>query len=235
MTPPHPRDMIVMSVKCEEPIDELTVQVLLLYHHPNFKYCTLLVSGTELRSDRQTNDPITRCPRRTFRAGGIKINKYMKMSACNNSVTSIAISAVLVPNILNCGFQVLYISFPVPTGVLAPPFTTGSLSIGSSVGRLHSRWRPRPSPLPVMSAASLVLLAVRLTVCDVVPFATMYSPPWTPNRKFHVVSGSDGRTSGTVALVPSPGEAIHPATESGWRKELKRKQSRSIYYLNLLQ
>ena len=70
-----------MSVKCEESIDELTVQVWLLYHHPNFKYCTLLVSGTELRTDRrtdkrtdgQTDDPITRCPRRTFQAGGIKI------------------------------------------------------------------------------------------------------------------------------------------------------------------
>ena len=44
-----------MSVKCEEPIDELTVQVWLLYHHPNFKYCTLLVSGTELWTDRQTD------------------------------------------------------------------------------------------------------------------------------------------------------------------------------------
>ena len=32
-----------MSVKCEDPIDELTVQVCLLYHQPlaNFKYCTL--------------------------------------------------------------------------------------------------------------------------------------------------------------------------------------------------
>ena len=44
-----------MSVKCKEPIDELTVQVWLLYHQPNFKYCTLFVSGTELRTDRQTN------------------------------------------------------------------------------------------------------------------------------------------------------------------------------------
>ena len=78
LTPPHPQGL-VMSVKCEEPIDELTVQVWLLYHHPNFKYCTLLVSGTELRTDRrtdkrtdgQTDDPITRCPRRTFQAGGI--------------------------------------------------------------------------------------------------------------------------------------------------------------------
>ena len=65
-----------MSVKREEPIDELTVQVWLLYHQPNFKYCTLLVSETELRTDGQTNgqtdDPITRCPRRTFQAGGIK-------------------------------------------------------------------------------------------------------------------------------------------------------------------
>ena len=45
----------VMSVKCEEPIDELTVQVWGLYHHPNFKYCTLFVSGAELRTDGQTD------------------------------------------------------------------------------------------------------------------------------------------------------------------------------------
>ena len=44
-----------MSVKCEEPIDELTVQVWLLYDHQNFKYCTLFVSGTELRTDGQTD------------------------------------------------------------------------------------------------------------------------------------------------------------------------------------
>ena len=43
-----------MSVKCEEPIDELAVQVWLLYHHPNFKYCSLFVSGTELQTDRRT-------------------------------------------------------------------------------------------------------------------------------------------------------------------------------------
>ena len=54
LTPPHPQGH-VMSVKCEEPIDELTVQVWLLYHHPNFKYCTLLVSGMELQTDGQTN------------------------------------------------------------------------------------------------------------------------------------------------------------------------------------
>ena len=78
LTPPHPQGH-VMSVKCEEPIDELTVQVWLLYYHRIFKYCTLFVSRTELRTDGQTNrqtdgqtdDPITRCPRRTFQAGGI--------------------------------------------------------------------------------------------------------------------------------------------------------------------
>ena len=53
LTPPHPQGH-VMSVKCEEPIDELTVQVWLLYHHPNFKYCTLFVSRTELWTDKQT-------------------------------------------------------------------------------------------------------------------------------------------------------------------------------------
>ena len=54
LTPPHPQGY-GMSVKCEEPIDELTVQVWLLYDHPNLKYCTLFVSGTELRTDRQTD------------------------------------------------------------------------------------------------------------------------------------------------------------------------------------
>ena len=37
---PHPQRH-VMSVKCEEPIYELTVQVWLLYYHPNLKYFTL--------------------------------------------------------------------------------------------------------------------------------------------------------------------------------------------------
>ena len=36
-------------------IDELTVQVWLLYHHQNFKYCTLFESGAELRTDRRTD------------------------------------------------------------------------------------------------------------------------------------------------------------------------------------
>ena len=80
LTQPHPHGH-VMSVKCEEPIDELTVQVWLLYHHPNLKYWTLFVSGTELQTDGwtdgqtdgQTDDPNTRCPRRTFQAGGIKL------------------------------------------------------------------------------------------------------------------------------------------------------------------
>ena len=39
----------------------------------NFKYCTLFVSGTEFRTDKRTNDSITKWPRRTFNAGGIKI------------------------------------------------------------------------------------------------------------------------------------------------------------------
>ena len=54
LAPPHPQGH-VMAMKCEESIHELTVQVWLLYHNPNFKYCTLFVSGTELRTDRQTN------------------------------------------------------------------------------------------------------------------------------------------------------------------------------------
>ena len=54
LTLPHPQGY-VMSVKCEQPLDELTVQVWLLYDHPNFKYCTLFISGTELRTDGQTD------------------------------------------------------------------------------------------------------------------------------------------------------------------------------------
>ena len=56
--PLHPQGH-VMSVKREEPIDELTltVQVWLMYRHPNFKYCTLFVSGTELRTDKRPNRP----------------------------------------------------------------------------------------------------------------------------------------------------------------------------------
>ena len=84
LTPPNPQGH-GMSVKFEKPLDELTVQVWLLYDHPHFKYCTLFISRTELqtdgRTDRQTDgrtdgrtdDPNTRCPQRTFQAGGIKI------------------------------------------------------------------------------------------------------------------------------------------------------------------
>ena len=79
LTPPYHQGHVI-SEKCEEPIDELTVQVWLLYHQPNFKYCTLFVRGTELKTngqtdkqtDRQVDDPITRCPQLTFQAGGIK-------------------------------------------------------------------------------------------------------------------------------------------------------------------
>ena len=37
LTPPDPQGH-QMSVKCEEPLNELTVQVWLLYNHPNFNY-----------------------------------------------------------------------------------------------------------------------------------------------------------------------------------------------------
>ena len=38
------------SLKCEQPLNELTVKVWLLYHYPNFKYCTSYVSKTELQT-----------------------------------------------------------------------------------------------------------------------------------------------------------------------------------------
>ena len=50
-TPPHSQGHVI-SVKCEHPLDELTVQVWLLYDHPTFNYCTFFISGTELRTDR---------------------------------------------------------------------------------------------------------------------------------------------------------------------------------------
>ena len=53
----------VISVKCKQHSDKLTVIVWLLYHHPNFIYCYFCVGGTELWTDRQTNrTSITRCP-----------------------------------------------------------------------------------------------------------------------------------------------------------------------------
>ena len=66
-----------MSVKCEEPIDELTVQVWLLYHSIitqtlNTALCKqdgITDRQTNRQTDGQTDDPITRCPRRTFQAG----------------------------------------------------------------------------------------------------------------------------------------------------------------------
>ena len=89
-----------MSVKCEEPIGEVTVQVWLLYHHPNSKYCTSFVSGMELRTDsrkdRRTDDPITRCPRRTFQAvgGGDRgIKKYRISCYCLSNFCSIYLTS----------------------------------------------------------------------------------------------------------------------------------------------
>ena len=38
----------VMSVKCEQPLDELTIQVWLQYDHPN-------LNGTELQTDKWTD------------------------------------------------------------------------------------------------------------------------------------------------------------------------------------
>ena len=46
-----------MSAKCDEPIDEIAVQVWLMYYHPNFKYCTLYAGQniTDRQTDRQTD------------------------------------------------------------------------------------------------------------------------------------------------------------------------------------
>ena len=82
LTPTHPQGR-VMSVKCEEAIDEPTVQVWfsITTQTLNITLCSCKWDGitdrrtngqTDGRTDGQTDDPITRCPRRTFQAGGIK-------------------------------------------------------------------------------------------------------------------------------------------------------------------
>ena len=53
LTTPHPLGHVSL-LKYEQPLDELTVQVWKLYHYPNLKYCTLYVSGGELRTDGRT-------------------------------------------------------------------------------------------------------------------------------------------------------------------------------------
>ena len=72
LTPPH-RQGHAMSVKGEQPLDELTVQVWLLYDHPNFKYCKCKWGGImDGRTDRRTDDLITRCPGGPFRPRAYK-------------------------------------------------------------------------------------------------------------------------------------------------------------------
>ena len=67
LTPPYPQGH-EMSLKCEQPLDELTVQVWLLYNYPNFKYWTLFVSGTELQTNGQTIQTL-HAPGGPFRPG----------------------------------------------------------------------------------------------------------------------------------------------------------------------
>ena len=43
----------LMLLKCEEPLDELTVQVWLLYVYPNLKYGTLYVNRTKLPTEKK--------------------------------------------------------------------------------------------------------------------------------------------------------------------------------------
>ena len=58
-----------MSVKCEGPLDKATVQVWLLYENPNFKYCTLFISETELRTDGRRMIQTLDAPDGPFRPG----------------------------------------------------------------------------------------------------------------------------------------------------------------------
>ena len=60
-----------MLVKCYKPLDELTVQIWLLYHYLNFKKMHFMKVGrnyvqTDKQIDKQMDDSNTRCPRHTF-------------------------------------------------------------------------------------------------------------------------------------------------------------------------
>ena len=80
---PHPKGL-VMSVKCEQPLDELTVQVWLLYDHPNIKYCTFFYKQdgiTDRQTDGWTIQTLDAPADLSGQAGGIKIKDkhYIKM------------------------------------------------------------------------------------------------------------------------------------------------------------
>ena len=53
------------------------------FGYPNFQYNTWYVSGTELRTCKRTDDPITRCPRQTFLARGSMFHIHVLYSYCN--------------------------------------------------------------------------------------------------------------------------------------------------------
>ena len=70
-------------------------------YHPNFKYCTLFVSGTELRTEKRTNrrtdDPITRW---TFQAGGIKmVDAGVKFDQYNHTQKFCNIHRLMIHNL----------------------------------------------------------------------------------------------------------------------------------------
>ena len=70
----RPSPWHVMSVNYEQPFDELTVQVWLFYDHPNFKHVQVgrNYGQTDWKTDGRTDDPINRCSRHIFQAGGIE-------------------------------------------------------------------------------------------------------------------------------------------------------------------
>ena len=69
-------------VRCEQPLDEITVQVWLLYHYPNIKYCTSYAHMCKW--DGLTNgpmdDPIIGNPGWPYQHGGIK--SYSNVRLC---------------------------------------------------------------------------------------------------------------------------------------------------------
>ena len=87
---PTPSQGHGMSVKYEQSINERTVQVWLLYDRHNFKYCTLFVSGTELRTNGQTDRRTDGRTIQTLDAPGRPFRPGHKNATKNFDYTTIA-------------------------------------------------------------------------------------------------------------------------------------------------
>ena len=70
----------MISVYCEQPLDELTVHIWLLYANPNLNIA-LYIGGTELctEMDKQTDHPITNVPSGPFGLGYKNFSRLIRV------------------------------------------------------------------------------------------------------------------------------------------------------------